>query len=108
MEQEHKGDQLQEEVEWYKAEDDSTKLIDDLEHAIHNPIGEPLFIIFYFLRLKSNKGHEGWVKNTNRGSDVDLAHTEHDKADASVESIVHDLGFLEASGSFDLVENFVH
>ena len=73
------------------------KLIDDVEEAKYNPIGEPLLIVIVVLSLKSMEWHEHWVSNTQESGQDSLANAEEDEEDDWDESALDNGLFLKAS-----------
>ena len=54
-------EELQEEVEGDQTKDERSKLIDDLEGSVNNPVSEPLFIVFNSAGFESTEAHKGGV-----------------------------------------------
>ena len=61
---------FKEEVEWDECKNEAGPLVDDIKKTEHDPIGEPLLIIFTTVTLQCNKAHEAWVGNSDCACDV--------------------------------------
>jgi hypothetical protein len=97
---------LQEIVEWNELEDDSGELINNVESAKADPVGQPLLVVLGAFGLKGNETHEGWVSDTNDVGDVRLSNSEHDKSNGSSEAVLKSLSWLETGLFLDLIQHF--
>lgn len=87
MEKPHQEAELEEEVEGNEGENESSKLVQEIEQAEDDPIGQPLLIVVFALRLQSQKAHKNGVGNAQERRDVGRANAEHDEYDAKAETV---------------------
>ena len=107
MHQPDEEDELQEEVEGDQAKDERSKLIDDLEGSVNNPVSEPLFIILNTAGFESTKAHKGGVKDADNSGNINLTNAKHNKSYSAVHGVVYDLSLVQTSRAFDLRNHLV-
>lgn len=89
MEQVHQEAQFQEVVEWNEGEDDAGELVDDVEGAEADPVGEPLLVVIKPFGLQGQEAHEGWIGNADEVGDIGGADAEHNGEDACGQGVLH-------------------
>ena len=74
----HKPDeeeQFDEEVEWNDSEDEASEFVSDREKTKHDPVSQPLFVIFFTLSLQCFEGLVAGVCGANKAGDVGVSNS---------------------------------
>ena len=105
VEQVHQETQFQEVVEWNEGQDNTGKLIDNVEGTEAHPVCEPLLVVLKAFGFQGQEAHEGWVSNTDEICDIGGADAEHDGHNSSDQSVLHEGLDWCTSGLRDLLKN---
>ena len=97
VEQPDQDCQLQHIVEGDEVKDKARELVNHVEEAKDDPVGEPLLVISLSAAvLQSVERHEHGIGDSQKGSENGLADAEHNECDESTESELHDCRLLHA------------
>jgi hypothetical protein len=97
VEEEHEEGKLEHVVEGDEVEDESSKVIDDLEASEHNPVGKPLLLLILVVLVEGKEGSEGGVRNSDKAGHVAGTNAEDDAGNAEGKGVAHELGLRESS-----------
>jgi len=96
----NEGEHLQHVVEGNEVEDKARKVVDDLENAEHNPVGEPLGFLLCVTGIECQEWLENGVCNSEQASNVGLANSKHDSQAQDSETVGRNLLGLQAGHAF--------
>lgn len=89
MEQVDEEAEFEEVVEGDDRQNDTCKLIDDIEAAETHPVCEPHLIVIEAVTFQSQEALEGRVRHAKRVHNVRLPNTKHDADDAAKQRVLH-------------------
>lgn len=70
VEHENQSEHLEHVVEGDKVEDESRKVVEDLEASKHNPVGEPLLLHLFIAGIEGQERLESGVCNSQQAGNV--------------------------------------
>ena len=83
VEEGHQEAELDHVVEGNEVEDEASKVVENVEAAEDDPVGEPLLLLLIVvLAVQADEGLESGVRNSDQAGDVAATNAEHDAHDA--------------------------
>ena len=102
MEQEDEESKFEHVVEWNPVKNETREMINDVEDTKDNPVGKPLLLLLFIVRIETDEGFECRVCNSKEASNVACTDAEDNAYNTEDKAVLHELVFLKTGKFFDL------